>query len=152
VQITAEPMILATEVSAVRRCSAFVGLQSHRLPNFWIAGTANCNLRVSRALASVRSVTRLPAQSCFQAFLELFPASLLRVSTALHSRKVLLYRGHGLVMLALPLFEAASAFSHRSLAAPEFLRRSSLLLLSPPFAAPPLIFKSGRGAAPRVLI
>ena len=39
----------------------------------------------------------LPAcvtQSCFKAFLELFPALLLRVCTALYSRKVMLYRCH----------------------------------------------------------
>jgi hypothetical protein len=39
-------------------------------------------------------------QSCFKAFLELFPALLLRVCAALYSRKVMLYRCHSLIMLA----------------------------------------------------
>ena len=91
-------------------------------------------------------------QSCFQARLELFPAFLLRISTALHSRKVLLYRCRGLVMLALRIFQRRLGFLHRSLAAPKFLCRGGLFLLTLPFAAPPLLFKTGSGAAFRLLI
>ena len=102
-----------------------------------------------------RATSLLPAclaQCCFQAFLELFPAFLLRVCAALHGRKVLLNRCRSLVMLALRIFKSRLGFLHRSFPLRAGLRRSSLFFLSLSFAAQLLLFKRGSGAALRLLI
>lgn len=91
-------------------------------------------------------------QSCFKAFLELFPALLLRVCAALYSRKVMLYRCHSLIMLAHCLFELCLGFLHRSFPQGTCLRRSGFFLLPLSFAAPLLFLERGSGAAVGLLI